>query len=233
MQLTPVIENFLNQCRQHKDVVSVTVEEASQMHMSQVGRLDVIVFHFIITVELKDTPVDFVVPISSVNENSYKKFGFMLDDFITCDCQVLGVNDHSELALDIQQAAMYNRGTLTYFIRPTDGYRIQIYSQYANTIAPTNTTFIELIEKLKNVETVLDVVVEELIDNSLLTEEEQKVNHVFFRIKYKIPAQVLPGIGTVEERYAHFIMSEPSCCNELEHSRTIEQLTKLMKDPAV
>ena len=222
MEMTPVIENFVNQCRQHKDVVSVTVEDASQMHMSQVSRLDVIVFHFIITVELKDTPVDFVVPIGSVNENSYKEFEFMLDDLLTCNCEVQDISAHSELKLDIQQAAMNNRGTLTYYIRPPDGYRQLIYSEYADEIVTTDPAFLELIEKLKNVETVLDVVVEKLIDNSLLTEEEQKVNHVFFRVKHNI-------VGTTDERYAHFIMAEPNCCNVLDHPWAIEQLTNLIK----
>jgi predicted RNA-binding protein with PIN domain len=222
MELTPVIENFLNQCKQHTNVVSVTVEEASQMHLIQAGRLNLVVFHFIITVDTKNTPIDFVVPIENINENSYKKFTENLDDFLTCDCLVQGTSTHPGLKLDIQNAAMNNRGPLTYYIRPPDGYRQMIYSEYADEITPTDPVFLELIEKLKNVEHVIDVKVEKLLDTSLLTEEEQQVSHVFFRVKYTIGE-------TTEERYAHFIMAEPSCCNELEHYWAIEQLTNLIK----
>jgi hypothetical protein len=222
MQMTPVIENFLNQSRQHTNVVSVTVEDASQMHMSQVGRLDLIVFHFIILIESKNTPVDFVVPIESVNEQSYEKFSIALDDLSTCNCEVHDISSHSELKLDVQQATMYNRGTLTYYIRPTDGWRQMIYSQYANIINPSNVVFLDLIDKLKNIENVLEVTVEELIDTSLLTEEEQKVTHVFFRIKHTIP-------GTSDFRYAHLIMSEPSCCNVLEQPTAITQVQAMIE----
>ena len=220
--MTPVIENFLNQCRQHSNVVSVTVEDASQMHMSQAGRLNLIVFHFVITIDLKNASIDFVVPLESVDETSYEQFSKALDDLLTCNCEVQDISAHSELKLDIQQAAMNNRGTLTYYIRPPDGYRQLIYSEYADEIVTTDPAFLELIEKLKNVEYVVDVKVEKLLDTSLLTEEEQKVPHVFFRIKHTI-------LETTDTRYANFIMSEPSCCNPLEHYWAVEQLVKLIK----
>jgi hypothetical protein len=179
------------------------------------------VFHFIIDVDSKNTPIDFVVPIEIVDENSYEQFATNLDDFLQCDCLVQGTSEHPELKLDIQHASMNNRGTLTYYIRPPDGYRQLIYSEYADEITPTDPVFLELIEKLKNVEHVLEVKVEKLLDDSVLTEEERQITHVFFRIKHTI-------IGTTDERYAHFIMSEPSCCNELEHPWAIEQLTNLI-----
>jgi hypothetical protein len=222
MQLTPVIENFLNQCKQHSNVVSVSVEEASQMHMSQANRLNLIVFHFLITIDSKDTKIDFVVPVESVNENSYEQFSMALDDLLTCNCEVQDTSSHTDLKLDIQQAAMNNRGTLTYYIRPPDGYRQLIYSEYADEIVPTDPVFLELIEKLKNVEHVLEVKVEKLLDTSLLTEEENLVDHVFFRVKHAIP-------DNTDTRYANFIQSEPSCCNTLEHNWAIEQLTNLIK----
>jgi hypothetical protein len=117
---------------------------------------------------------------------------------------------------------MNNRGTLTYYIRPPDGYRQLIYSEYADEIVPTDPVFLELIEKLKNVEHVLEVKVEKLLDTSLLTEEENLVDHVFFRVKHAIP-------DNTDTRYANFIQSEPSCCNTLEHNWAIEQLTTLIK----
>ena len=222
MQMTPVIENFLNQCKQHSNVVSVSVEDASQMHMSQVGRLNLLVFHFVLKVDLKNIPIDFVVTTESVTEHSYTKFSEALDDMLTCNCEVQEVSSHEDLKLDIQQSAMYNRGTLTYYIRPTDGWRQMIYSQYANIINPSNVVFLDLIDKLKNIENVLEVTVEELIDTSLLTEEEQKVTHVFFRIKHTIP-------GTSDFRYAHLIMSEPSCCNVLEQPTAITQVQAMIE----
>lgn len=221
MELTPVIENFLNQSKQHSNVVSVSVEDASQVHMSQVGRLNLIVFHFVITVDSKNTPVDFVVPIENVNENSYERFSSALDDLLTCDCEVPEISTHSELKLDIQQAAMNNRGILTYYIRPPDGWRQLIYSQYANKINITDPIFLNLIEKLKSIDHVLEVNAEELLDNSILSDEEKQVTHVFFRCKQNIP-------GSEETRYVHFIMAEPNCCIEQDHELAISQLTTLV-----
>jgi hypothetical protein len=221
METTPVIENFLNQCTQHASVVSVSVDDASQVHMGQIKRLNLIVFHFLITIDSKDTEIDFVVPIESVDENSYEQFAMSLDDLLICNCLVQDTSSHTDLKLDIQQTAMNNRGTLTYYIRPPDGYRQLIYSEYADEIVPTDTVFLELIEKIKSTEHVLDVKVEKLLNSSVLTEEEKKVTHVFFRIKHTIP-------GTSDFRYGHLIMSEPSCCNVLEQSTAITQVQTMI-----
>jgi UDP-3-O-acyl-N-acetylglucosamine deacetylase len=103
-----------------------------------------------------------------------------------------------------------------------DNCLIEINGPEIPIIDGSSSPFLELIEKLKNVESVLSVKVEELLDYSILKEEERKIPHIFFRIKH-----TLPGVDV--ERYANFIMSEPSCCNVLEHPKAIEKVENLIK----
>jgi hypothetical protein len=225
MQMTPVIENFLNQCRQHEHVVSVELSDPTQDNMTQIKRTDVIRFEFVIDLDLdgiENVPLDFIVPIDGITEQSYAGFSTGLDSLLSCDCVITNPTHNDRVMRDINQSAFNNIGRTTYYIRPEDGWMVPIYGEYADEITPTNPVFLELIEKLKNVEHVLEVKVEELLDNSILSEEEQQVTHVFFRIKHTI-------IGTTSSRYAHFIMSEPSCCNTLEHNWAVEQLVNLIK----
>jgi hypothetical protein len=223
MQLTPVIENFLEQCRQHENVVSVSISEPTQTHMTQIKRTDVIVFNFIIELDTTEhVPVNFVIPVSSITETSYVEFDQGLNELMSCDCVVTKPVHHDRIMRDINQSAFNNYGPATYFIRPEDGWMVSIYGEYADTITPTDPVFLELIEKIKNTEHVLDVNVEKLLDNSILTEEEKKFDQVFFRIKHTIP-------GTADFRYGHFIMSELSCCNVLEHTFALTQIQSMIE----
>lgn len=217
------METFIGQVRQNEHIVSANYAEATQVHMTQIKQTDVIVVSLIIAVDASEhVPVDFVVPIETIVEDSYTYFSSGLELLMNCDCVVVNEKHNDRIMRDINQSAFNNIGRTTYFIRPSDGWMVPIYGEYADEIIPTDPVFLELIEKLKNVEHVLEVKVEKLLDYSVLAVEERQVIHVFFRIKHTI-------IGTTDERYAHFIMSEPSCCNELEHPWAIEQLTNLIK----
>lgn len=222
MEITPVMENFISQVRQNEHIVSANYTKATQAHMTQISRIDVVVLSLVIEVDASEhVPVDFVVPVETIVEDSYTYFSSGLELLMHCDCVVVQEKHNDRIMRDINQSAFNNIGRTTYFIRPSDGWMVPIYGEYADEIIPTDPVFLELIEKLKNVEHVLEVKVEKLLDDSVLTEEERQITHVFFRIKHTI-------VGTTDERYAHFIMSEPSCCNTLEHSLAIEKLTNLI-----
>jgi len=222
MVITPVMENFINQVRSNEHIVSADYTEPTQDHMTQISRTDVVVVSLVIKVDdTEHVPVDFVVPVDAIVEDSYTHFSSGLELLMHCDCVVVNEKHNDRLMRDINQSAFNNIGRTTYFIRPSDGWMVPIYGEYADEIVPTDPVFLQLIEKLKNVEHVLEVKVEKLLDNSILTVEERQIVHVFFRIKHTI-------VGTTDERYAHFIMSEPSCCNDLEHTWAIEQLTNLI-----
>lgn len=222
MKITSVMENFIGQVRQNEHIVSADYAEATQAHMTQIERTDVVVVSLVIKVDdTEHVPVDFVVPVDAIVEDSYTHFSSGLELLMHCDCVVVNEKHNDRLMRDINQSAFNNIGRTTYFIRPSDGWMVPIYGEYADEIVPTDPVFLQLIEKLKNVEHVLEVKVEKLLDDSILTVEERQFVHVFFRIKHTI-------VGTTDERYAHFIMSEPSCCNELEHPWAIEQLTNLI-----
>jgi hypothetical protein len=223
MVLTPVIENFLNQVRQHKQVVSVNLTEATQDHMIQIKRTDVVRFEFVFQLDtLEHVPIDIIVTTASITADSYAGFSTGIIPALGCDC-VVSVPTHNDRVLrDVNLSGLKNTGRTTFYIRPTDSWMVLIYGEYADEITPTDAVFLELIEKLKNVESVLSVNVEELLDYSILKEEERKIPHIFFRIKH-----TLPGVDV--ERYANFIMSEPSCCNVLEHPKAIEKVENLIK----
>jgi hypothetical protein len=223
MEITPVMENFIKQVRQHDHVVSANYSEATQTHMTQIHRTDVVAINFVIKLDTNEqVPVDFVVCKDRITENSYVNFSKALKDLMTCDCVVTNETHNDRIMRDINQSAFNNTGRTTYFIRPTDGYRVSIYSEYAPVIVPTDAVFLDLIDKLKNMEHVLDITVEELLDDSILKGDEKQVKHVFFRCKHTIP-------GTDETRYGHFIMAETSCCVQEGHDFAIEQLKNLIE----
>jgi len=223
METTPVIENLLNQLRQHEQVVSVNLAEATQDHMTQIKRTDVVRFEFVFELDtLEHVPIDIIVPSNLIDENTYSGFCSGIIPALGCDCVVTVPTHNDRVLRDVNLSSLKNIGRTTYYVRPEDGWMVSIYGEYADEITPTEPVFLELIEKLKNVECVLSVKVEELLDYSVLKQDERETTHVFFRIKHTIN-------NTTEERYAHFIMSVPSCCNVLEHYWAIEQLETLIK----
>lgn len=223
MVITPVMENLLNQLRQHEQVVSVSLTEATPDHITQVKRTDVVRFEFVVEIDtLEHVPIDVIVLKEMINETAYEGFCTGIIPALGCDCVVMNSTHNDRVLRDVNISAFTNIGRTTYYVRPTDGWMVSIYGEFADEITPTDPVFLELIEKLKNVERVLSVKVEELLDNSMLTQEEREVTHVFFKIKHTVNE-------TTESRYANFIASEPSCCNLLQHESIIAQLENLIK----
>jgi hypothetical protein len=223
MQITPVMENLLTQLRQTPEVVSVSLTEATPDHITQVKRTDVVRFEFVFEIDTKEhVPIDIIIPKEMINESAYEGFCNGIIPALGCDCVVSNPTHNDRVLRDVNLSGLKNTGRTTFYVRPADGWMVLIYGEYADEITPTDAVFLELIEKLKNVESVLSVKVEELLDYSILKEEEREIPHVFFRIKH-----TLPGVDV--ERYANFIMSEPSCCNVLQHPRAIEQVENLIK----
>ena len=217
------MENLLTQLRQTPEVVSVNLTEATPDHITQIERTDVVRFEFVFELDtLEHVPVDIIVPVEIINENTYLGFVTGIDSLLGCDCVVTNPTHNDRVLRDVNISAFNNIGKTTYYIRPTDGWMVPIYGEYADEITPTDPIFVELIEKLKNVAHVLEVNVEKLLDTSILTQEERSVTHVFFRIKHTINE-------TTESRNANFIASEPSCCNLLQHESIIAQLENLIK----
>jgi hypothetical protein len=222
MTITPMMENFIDQVRQNPHIISADYSEVTPIHLSQIDRTDLVVLNLVIDLDsVEDVPVDFIIAMESFSQDSYGYFASGLDDLMKCDCVVANETHNDRIMRDINQSAFDNNGRTAYFIRPADGWMVPIRSANATVIVPTDPVFLELIDKLKNVEYVLDVTVEELLDYSILKEEEKEIKHVFFRVKHTIP-------GTTDTGYAHFMLSEPSCCNVLEHQSAVTQLTNLI-----
>jgi hypothetical protein len=161
MTITPNIQKIIDTANAMPEVISLTVGEVPAFELGQVPPGDYVYFDFVMVVKNGDhVPVAFVVPETSITENSYMDLA--IKDLADCNCVGAGDADDAYCV----DNPFYNRGKTTYYIRPNDSYLVRLIQQHPTVLPPEQISpnLQGMVEKLKTLDKVIAIQVEEVID---------------------------------------------------------------------
>lgn len=213
-----VVLDFLDRLRTVPGVISVNVASVPEFVQEQISaKEDLLRFCFILDTKDGDTTeADFVITRAQIHENTHTEFATGLKNMLDCDCiRVV------EGETDLHYNAFFNAGKNTFFVRPEDGFIVRLKSQAPVRLAPTG-NLVALVEKLKAINGVIDIAIEEIIDSdNAITEDFDTRNddHVM------ICATVRTSEGTND---VHLAVPESVYASEHNMKWAIEQIEMLV-----
>jgi hypothetical protein len=162
IEITSDLQKVLDTARAMEEVVSVEVTEVPEHLLRQIEIQNCIYLDYVIRLENKEeVEVGFVVPVDSIDENSYKYLP--IKDLVCCDCTT-DTEDPNSFCVN---NPFYNRGKTTYFVRPPDHYLVRLEDESPNVIAVFTPELQSLVDKIKALDKVNYVQIETVVDEGL------------------------------------------------------------------
>jgi len=162
VEITPDLQKVLDTARAMEEVISVEVSEVPENLLRQIEIQDCIYLDYVIRLNSdEEIEVGFVVPVQSIDADSYKYLP--IKDLLSCDCTVVG-EDPNDFCVN---NPFYNRGKTTYFVRPPDHYLVRLEHESPNVISIFTPELQILVDKIKALDKVNYVQIETVVDEKL------------------------------------------------------------------
>lgn len=213
----PNIQKIIDAADKLDEVVSVEVKEVPPHLLSQVGEGNYTYFVFKLKVD-NDCIVEagFIIPQQILEQGTVQSFIDGIKDLAECGCTRVG-EPGDVYCVD---NPFYNRGKATYLIRYPDMYQVKLEDEQPELIIIPREEMVSMVDKLKKIDKVKEVVLEKIIDERLIAENGSDA--------IMVSASIDVDANKTIDHWVSFVAPKEVWESEIGHGWAVESLQKLV-----
>lgn len=213
--VTPKLQKALDIASSINEVVSVQAIEPPEHILEQIENKDSVYLDFLIETKSGELNLAIVVP-QTVVESVGDSLKFPISDLLSSGC----IQIENGAGPISGYSVFDNIGKMTYYVRESDQFLVKLIDKKAPVISTPSENLQKLIDKLKSVNKVKNILVEEIVNEELKETSEKSV---------VIKAYIDVNNDMVTDHFVSFVATESLCDNEASHKWAVNTLMDLIE----
>lgn len=213
--VTPKLQKALDIASSINEVVSVQVIEPPEHILEQIENKDSVYLDFLIETKSGELNLAIVVP-QTVVESVGDSLKFPISDLLSSGC----IQIENGAGLISGYSVFDNIGKMTYYVRESDQFLVKLIDKKAPVISTPSENLQKLIDKLKSVNKVKNILVEEIVNEELKETSEKSV---------VIKACIDVNNDMVTDHFVSFVVTELVYDIETSHEWAVNNLIDMIE----
>ena len=215
--MTTQLQKILDLAKSIEEVLSVEAIEPTQHILNQIENKDSICFDFLIQTKTEKMPFAIVVPKVLV-DSAGDSLHIPIKDLLLCGCTQV----EDGIGHICGYSVFNNTGKMIYYVRESDQQLIKLIDVEAPSVFIQSENLKKLVIKLKSLDKVNSIVVEEIVDKKLKESLDSKTPII-------IKAYIDINSDRVVDHFVSFVVTELVYDIETSHEWAVNSLIDLIE----